>query len=257
MKKDREIVLQNLKLLYVEDDEMTRKEMGKLLKRRIGQVYLAEDGKSGLKAYEEFKPDIIITDLIMPGIGGLEMLQKIRERDDDCFVMVTSALSDVDSILDTVDVGIGKYIIKPVDTDKLIGSLEEVAHKIFKKNNSEILMEQLLDKTKKKELEDQIKREFSFFIKKNTGKGPKEANVFIKGNIIEIKVYEALTAIEQSLLSDKTNGVLVNQNRKLFYLGQFKTIEELISNIVNSEVKMNNVEVNSLANLDEITLAII
>jgi len=256
MNNERETLLQNLKVLYVEDEEIARKEMSKFLKRRIGQLHVAENGKEGLKAYEEFKPDIIIADLIMPVMGGLEMLQKIRKKDTDCFVMITSALADVDSILETVDIGIDKYIIKPVDTDKILEALEDFAPKIYRKNNSLSLMEKLLDKTTKKEIEDQIKREFSFFIKKNTGKGPREVSVFIQGNTIELRAYEVLTAFDQSLLNNKNNNVLVDQNRKIFYSVQNKNIESFISKIVDIEVKTNNVTVNSLENMDKINFSI-
>lgn len=250
-KKDH--ILYNLKLLYVEDEEITRKEMGKFLKRRIGKVYLAENGRDGLNLYKEHIPDIIIVDLIMPVMGGMEMIQHIRKMDSECAIIVISALGDVDSILGTVDVGINKYMIKPVNTDELLDALEEIAIKIFKRKRKLVLM----DGSKKKEIEDKIKREFSYFIKKNTGKGPKEVNVFIQGNIVEISAHNVLTIFEKSLLNPKSNNVLVDQNRKLFYAIQSNHIESFISEIVESKVHINNIIVNSLRNTDKIVMSIL
>ncbi|WP_432407845.1 Na-translocating system protein MpsC family protein [Wukongibacter sp. M2B1] len=253
MENRKRNLLNNLKVLYVEDEEVTRKEMEKFLKRRIGKLYLAENGKEGLEVYREQRPDIVIADLVMPIMGGMEMIEQIRRMDDICFIMITSALGDVDSILETVDIGIEKYIIKPIDTDKLVDSLVDVGMKVFKRNTSFLL----IDKEKKKETEDSIKREISYFIKKSTGKGPKDVSVFIKGNIIEIRAYETLTSFEKSILDNKKNNIVVDQNRKLFYSIQSKQIEQIISKIIKSKVRINNVMTNSLINKDIIKIAIL
>lgn len=246
-------LLHNLRVLYVEDEEVTRKEMSKFLRRRIGKLYLAENGKEGLEIFEDQRPEIIIADLVMPVMGGMEMVERIRKIDDTCFIMITSALGDVDSILESVDIGIEKYIIKPIDTDKLVDSLMDIGLKVLKRNNNLLL----IDTEKKKEAEDRIKREMSYFIKKNTGKGPRDVSVFIQGNIIEIRAYETLTSFEKSILDDKKNNILVDQNRKLFYSIQSKNIEQIISKIVKCKVNISNVITDSLINKDIIKVSIL
>ena len=246
-------ILHNLRVLYVEDEEVTRKEMSKFLKRRIGKLYLAENGKAGLEIYEDQRPDIVIADLVMPVMGGMEMVERIRKKGDNCFIMITSALGDVDSILETVDIGIEKYIIKPIDPDKLVESLLEIGLKVLKRNNNFLL----IDKDKKKEAEDKIKREMSHFIKKNTGKGPREVSVFIQGNNIEIRAYETLTSFEKSILNNKKNNIVVDQNRKLFYSIQSKNIEEIITKVINCKVQISTVITNSLINKDIIKISIL
>lgn len=253
MENKKRSLLQNLKVLYVEDEEVTRKEMSKFLRRRVGKLYLAQNGEEGLEIYQEQRPDIIIADLVMPVMGGMEMIERIRRMGDTCFVMITSALGDVDSILETVDIGIEKYIIKPIDTDKLVDALIDVGLKVFKRNNSFLL----IDKEKKKETEDTIKREISYFIKKSTGKGPRDVSVFIQGNTLEIRAYETLTSFEKSILDDKKNNILVDQNRKLFYSIQSKHIEQIISKIVKRKVQINNVITDSLINKDIIKISIL
>ncbi len=253
MDNKKKNLLHNLRVLYVEDEELTRKEMSKFLRRRIGKLYLAENGKEGLEIYKDQRPDIVIADLVMPTMGGIEMIERIRSMGDTCFIMITSALGDVDSILETVDIGIEKYIIKPIDTDKLVESLIDVGLKVCKRNNSFLL----IDKEKKKEAEDTIKREISYFIKKSTGKGPRDVSVFIQGNVIEIRAYETLTSFEKSILDNKKNNILVDQNRKLFYSIQGKHVEQIISKIIKSKVQISNVITDSLINKDIIKISIL
>ncbi|QZY56112.1 Na-translocating system protein MpsC family protein [Crassaminicella profunda] len=250
---DKKNMLYNMKLLYVEDEEVTRNEMGQFLKRRIEKVYLAENGVEGLKMYKKHKPDIIIADLIMPEMGGMEMIEHIRKENNDAFIIVTSALDDIDSILETVDIGINKYIIKPINTDELIDALENMTLKMFNTKDHSVWIEL----SEKKEIEDKIRKEFSHFIKKNTGKGPRNIFVSIQGNTIEIQAHEVLTPFEQSLLDHKKNNILVDQNRKLFYSIKRKNIELFVSKIVKTEVKMNDTIVNSLVNMDKVYFSIL
>ena len=69
-------------------------------------------------------------------------------------------------------------------------------------------------------MENEIKNLFARFIKTNTGKGPKDINVFISGNIIEIKAFDTLTLFEKKLLENSKNHSMINYNRQIFYNGQ-------------------------------------
>lgn len=76
-------LLKKVKLLFIEDDEIQRKELSTFLKRRVEKIYVAENGEEGLDKYKALKPDIIITDLRMPKMDGLEFVKKIREKSSD------------------------------------------------------------------------------------------------------------------------------------------------------------------------------
>lgn len=253
MEKVKEDTLHNLRILYVEDEEFTRNEMKRFLSRRIGKLYLAENGARGLEIYKEHKPDVVIADLVMPVMGGLEMIRHIRELDENCFIIITSAKEDVNSILETVDIGIVKYILKPINTEKLVEAIRDISNKIIKKDRLKFL----LDKKRKKEIEDNIKRGISHFIKKSTGKGPRDVSVFIQGTKIEVKAYDTLTCFEKSMLDKNKNTKIVEQNRKLFYSIQKDIIEKMISDIVKSNVEVTKVTTDSLINKDIIQLSII
>ena len=114
---DKKSYLSNLRVLLVEDDLDTLRQMEIMLRRRCGKVYTANNGKLGIKAYESVDPDVIITDLKMPLMGGIEMSRKIRETDRETPIIITTAFDDKEVILKAVDVGINKYIVKPIDTE--------------------------------------------------------------------------------------------------------------------------------------------
>ena len=125
-------LLSHIRLLYVEDEADTREEFSKFLKRRVGKLITGENGQDGLRRFEEQPPDIVLTDLRMPGMTGLEMVRALREKGYRTPVVILSALSDSDTILEAVDLGIVKYHVKPVDTAVLVKEVQALAEQGLK-----------------------------------------------------------------------------------------------------------------------------
>lgn len=129
-------ILKTLKILIVEDE----KRLAQLLKEAINdsfyKVVIAKDGTEGLKKYKIFKPDIIITDIMMPKLDGLDMTIKIKEIDSNIPIIVLSAHSDKEKLLKAIDVGINKYFIKPFDPDEVIEHIKKLSIKIEKQKIS-------------------------------------------------------------------------------------------------------------------------
>lgn len=232
--------LANLKILYVEDETEAREELYKYLRRRVGKIYAASDGLEGLSLYHDTRPDIIIVDLYMPRMDGIEMVKEIRKLDDACHIIVTSAVNEVDVILKSVDVGINKYILKPIDSEELLAALSEAADKIVKQKARIALVEA----DQKKKFENEIKKEFSSFLKAYTGKGPRDVTVFIHEDIIEITAYDALTIMEKNMIDNNRNHAIIEQNRKLFYSIQEKVISKIFYDIIQMKTQIKQVEVN-------------
>lgn len=120
--------LKELKVLLVEDEE----RLSQLLQNAIGdyfhKFYIAKDGVDGLDKFHTLKPDIVITDIMMPRLTGLEMAEKIRVINKTIPIIILSAYSETDKFLNAIDVGVVKYFIKPFDPDELldyISSLED------------------------------------------------------------------------------------------------------------------------------------
>ncbi len=121
--------LKGLKILLAEDE----KNLSSLLKNAIGDSFysfsVADDGVKGLEMFKKISPDIVITDIMMPNMTGLEMAKEIKKIDKSIPVIILSAFSEADKFLGAIDVGVIKYFIKPFDPDELleyINSLQEL-----------------------------------------------------------------------------------------------------------------------------------
>ncbi|MTI69204.1 MAG: response regulator [Firmicutes bacterium] len=256
MVTDDKNILKYLKVLLVEDDVSEREELSRFLKRRVGKLHTAGDGKEGIKVFKKYKPDIIITDLRMPIMDGLEMINKLRKEGFKCSIIVLSALSDSETILKAVDKGIVKYVVKPVDTKKLLFNMKEIASNLFKDKNESIIDDSfILDRQNKQKIEKNIKAKFAYFLKSYTGKGPRNVKTFIKGNNIQIIAESVLTILELSIISNNRNNSLVEYNRRLFYKENKRKLEKEIEKLIGSNVTFENIESDSKSNTDNITLS--
>ncbi len=122
--------LKALRVLLVEDED----KLASLLKNAIGDSFysftLAKDGKDGLEKFVSLSPDIIITDIMMPNLTGLEMAREIRKVDENIPIIILSAFSESDKFLDAIDIGVVKYFIKPFDPEELLEYIQSIGEKL-------------------------------------------------------------------------------------------------------------------------------
>lgn len=111
-------------ILVVEDEIKTRESMINILSERFSKVIGAQNGDEGLKKFKKFKPDLVITNIAMPIMDGLDMAREIKEISDDVPIVVLSAYSEKERLLRSIDIGIDKYLIKPVDIEELFKVLD-------------------------------------------------------------------------------------------------------------------------------------
>ncbi|EAL2395059.1 response regulator transcription factor [Campylobacter jejuni] len=111
-------------ILVVEDEVKARESMINILSERFSKVIGAQNGDEGLKKFKKFKPDLVITDIAMPIMDGLDMAREIKEISDDVPIVVLSAYSEKERLLSSIDIGIDKYLIKPVDIEELFKVLD-------------------------------------------------------------------------------------------------------------------------------------
>jgi two-component system cell cycle response regulator len=122
--------LKDLTILYVEDDEVIGNLMARSIKREVKEIYRAYNGIEGFELFKEYYPDIIITDIRMPLMNGLEMIQKIREIDMNIKILITSAFSDIDFLVSAIKYNTNGYILKPIDKSELFIALNDAAKSI-------------------------------------------------------------------------------------------------------------------------------
>lgn len=210
-------LLKTLKILIVEDE----KRLAQLLKDAISDsffsVVIAKDGEEGLKKFKTFKPDIIITDIMMPICDGLQMTQKIKELDEFIPIIVLSAHSEKEKLLKAIDLGISKYFIKPFDPEEVIEHINKIAPKLNKQKRVNLKDEYIFDNNsmslyKKTLLITLTKREkeFIYLLIKN------------KNSIVSSSI------IKKSLWTEEVNDERLRTFIKRLRL---KTSKDLIENI--------------------------
>ena len=114
--------LKNITVLYVEDEADLRNVTSQILKNFTKQQFLAENGKEGLDIFKEKEKeiDLVITDINMPIMNGLEMIKEIKKINLNIPIIVATAFSNKEYLLEAIDIGVDKYVLKPIDVSKLL-----------------------------------------------------------------------------------------------------------------------------------------
>ena len=123
--------LKQLNVLFVEDEELAREKLGKILGKLFNNVTLASNGLDGFEKFRNSHIDLIISDINMPIMDGLEMLKNIREINSEIPIIFTTARNEIDNILKAIDLSVSAYIIKPIDTTLLLAKIVEACEKKF------------------------------------------------------------------------------------------------------------------------------
>lgn len=122
--------LKTLKILYAEDEEGIRKNIAASLRYYAKEVIEAENGKVALALYQTCKPDVVITDVLMPHMNGVELVTHIRANDETTPIVIISAHTDKEYLLKVVDMHLEQYIVKPVNLKSLLAALERCLRRI-------------------------------------------------------------------------------------------------------------------------------
>lgn len=117
--------LANYTVLYAEDDVGVQKNVNELLTLLFKTVYLASDGQKAYELFNEHHPDLVITDIKMPRVSGIELAKKIRETDSEAEIIIITAYTEVDFMLEAIELSLLRYIVKPITEPKLFDALEK------------------------------------------------------------------------------------------------------------------------------------
>ncbi|WP_419764119.1 MAG: EAL domain-containing protein [Arcobacter sp.] len=115
-------ILKNITILYAEDEKSLRDITLNILKGFTNKQYVAENGLEGLELFKEHEEeiDLIITDVNMPQMNGLDMIKEIKKINSNIPIIVATAFSNTEYLLEAIDIGVDKYILKPIDMKKLL-----------------------------------------------------------------------------------------------------------------------------------------
>ena len=116
--------VQPYNVLFIEDEKDIRDNYIKYLKRHFLNVYEAVDGEDGYSVYKDKKPEIIIVDINLPKLNGLDLVKKVRQEDQTVKVIILTAYSDTKYLLDASELKLVKYLVKPITRSELKSALD-------------------------------------------------------------------------------------------------------------------------------------
>src|SRR3989338_4021199 len=108
------------KILVIDDEELVRWSLSGEMQRAGYQALVAEDGERGLALFREGRPDLVVCDLRLPKMDGMEVIRQIHETDRETPVIVLTAHGSIESAIEAMRLGAFNYITKPFDAPELL-----------------------------------------------------------------------------------------------------------------------------------------
>ncbi|CAA6806306.1 MAG: diguanylate cyclase/phosphodiesterase (GGDEF & EAL domains) with PAS/PAC sensor(s) [uncultured Sulfurovum sp.] len=131
-------------ILYIEDDKLTQKIIVSVLGTHFSKIFVANDGLEGIKLYHEKQPDIVLSDISMPKMNGIELTKEIKKFNPQQKIALFTSYNDIEYLNKAINMGVDKYILKPFKARQMFAALNELAER---------LKEEKEEKKYKKELE--------------------------------------------------------------------------------------------------------
>lgn len=126
------LLLKNKRVLFVEDEEEIKEQVSEVLEMLFKEVLIANDGIKGYEIYEDELPDIIISDIIMPKMDGIKLTKKIRQTDYETPIILLTACTGADMLVDAANLSVDGYVVKPIDLNILISTLSNAMRRVKK-----------------------------------------------------------------------------------------------------------------------------
>lgn len=125
--------MEKIKLLFVEDDSsFAFVTKGSLELTGLYEIELASNGKEGLEAYQNFQPDVIVSDIEMPVLNGMEMIRKIRQKDEDIPILFATGRTSARDVLEGYQLKVDNFIKKPFIPDELNAHIQAIMKRVQK-----------------------------------------------------------------------------------------------------------------------------
>ena len=129
--------MKNLKrysIIYAEDEPIIRLNVTQMLKDYFKQVIAVSNGEEALKSYKEYRADVLMLDVSMPLMTGLEVAKTVREENEEIPIVLLTALSDKKTLLDAVELGLVKYLLKPMSNEAFVETLKKLSRVLNKRD---------------------------------------------------------------------------------------------------------------------------
>jgi PAS domain S-box-containing protein len=118
----------DMTVLYAEDDEDVRELLSTIISTRVTNLIVAKDGQEALELFHKHEKeiDVIVTDIEMPRMTGLELIREVKQELNYPYIIITTAFNDTDFLLDAIELRINKFLFKPIRAEQLFNILEEI-----------------------------------------------------------------------------------------------------------------------------------
>ncbi len=225
-----------MKILIVEDDHASRLFLESLLESNNYDFRSAENGIEGLNVFDEYNPDIVLSDIKMPIMDGLELLEAIRDKNSDAIVVIITAFGSENYAIQALHLGANNYLKKPVSSQELLRLLKKYKAIISGKYSPESLPGKLINRT------------FSVEFKSEYTKIPKIVDKIMIESAIDINDSEKVN-IELGLVELITNAIEhgnlgISYIEKQLALDDGKLSELFDERVHNEKFKNRNVKVD-------------
>ena len=223
--KNLKLLTSDLNVLYVEDDLSIQNAMNRYLTKLFSSVTTASNGGEGLAFFKESKFDIVITDLSMPIMDGIEMIKQIRELDELQPILITTAHGESSYLMDAIKVHIDGYILKPFDYDELNFILYKISEKLrkFKENEEYKHHLQKIIQVKTKEMNDNYEKSIYSMVELI-----EQRDTYTAGHSKRVADYSK--AIAQEMGYSSAECKLIHQAGILHDIGKIETPDTVLLN---------------------------
>lgn len=216
-----------LHILLVEDDDIMRKVIKSQLELMFGRVLIATNGFEAINIYKEEIPYLVVTDLHMPKMGGIDFIKHVRRDNIDTPIVVLSSTDDINELKECINYGVDGFISKPINGEQLIITLSKVVKNIVDKKYNEIY-------------KDKIKNYNGELLKKNREleKLVKLYDVRVKQEHKKVEVEKLAKPKKQKVLKEK----LPELNIEKEHLDDILEIEEELDSFISIVVLSQKLE---------------
>jgi YesN/AraC family two-component response regulator len=129
--------LKKLNILFVEDDKLVNETLSFIFKKYVKNIFSAYNGEEGLKIFKNNHIDIVISDIQMPKMNGIEMAKEIRKINENIPIIFTTAFEESKYLKESIELGVDAYILKPIDKEQLLKKLNKIADNLVLKQEVE------------------------------------------------------------------------------------------------------------------------
>jgi len=137
-----------LTVLYVEDDPVVQENTAKTLHYFFREVRVASDGMEALEILSTWKPDVLMTDYVMPRMSGYDLIVEAQKRYSNLIIFVTSSYTEEDKLLKCIPLHLADYLVKPINYEKLVLAIDKILekHPLLIENENIVLVENFIFK---------------------------------------------------------------------------------------------------------------